>query len=65
MVLREELKSTRMSISNTIASFLTNITQVRDKLAAIGETVVDPELVRISLNGFTKPWAPFVKGIVA
>ena len=65
MVLKEELISTKMSKTDTIASYLTKITQVCDKWAIVGETVRDQELVRISLNGFTKPWAPFVKGIVA
>jgi hypothetical protein len=27
--------------------------------------VTDEELVRMTLNGFSKPWAPFIKGIVA
>jgi hypothetical protein len=65
MVLREKLRGTKMSRSDTIASYLTRITQVRDELATVGEAVSEQELVRTTLNGFTKPWAPFVKGIVA
>ena len=64
MVLKEELRSTKMSKTNTIASYLTKITQIDDKLAIVGETMGDPELVRIALNGLTNPWAPFVKKII-
>jgi hypothetical protein len=27
--------------------------------------MLDEELVRMALNGFSNPWAPFIKGIVA
>ena len=54
MVLRDQLRATKMSKTNTIATYLTRITQVRDELAAIGETVDDHELVRTALNGFYK-----------
>jgi hypothetical protein len=33
-------------------------------LAVVGEVMSD-ELVRTALNGFSKPWAPFIKGIIA
>jgi len=65
MVLKEKLRGTKMSRSNTMASYLTRITQVRDELVAVGLAVLEQEFVRTALNGFTKPWAPFVKDIVA
>jgi hypothetical protein len=65
MVLREKLRDTKMTRSDTVTSYLTKITQVRDQLAVVGEVVTDEELVRMTLNGFSKPWAPFIKGIVA
>jgi hypothetical protein len=34
-------------------------------LVVVREVVIDEEMVRTTLNGFTKPWAPFIKGIVA
>ncbi len=54
-----------MSKIDTLTSYPTRISQIRDELAVVGEKVSDLELVRIALNGFTKPWASFVKGIVA
>lgn len=65
MALREKLKSTRMSKTNTVASYLTRVSQIRDGLGAVGETIKDEELVRTTLNGFLEKWAPFVKGVVA
>ena len=38
--------------------------QVKDELAAVGETVSYSELVRIALKGFTKKWGVFVKCLV-
>jgi hypothetical protein len=34
-------------------------------LQPIGEKVEDVELVNVALNGFTKSWEPFVKGVCA
>ena len=39
MVLMANLKSNKMSKTDTVASYLTKITQVRDKLATIWETM--------------------------
>jgi len=64
MVLREKLRDIQMTGSYMMTSYLTHIRQVRDELAVIGETMVDSELVRTILKGFTKEWASFIKGIV-
>ena len=65
MVLREKLKSIKMTKSKNVASCLTKITQVRDELVAIGETVSPIELVRTTLQGLSKNWEVFVEGIIA
>jgi hypothetical protein len=65
MVLRDRLRNTKMSKTDSVTSYLTRITQVRDQLGAVGETVTDVELVRVALNGFTKPWTSFIEGICA
>jgi len=31
----------------------------------VGETIIDSELVRKTLNGFGKPWESFMRGVVA
>jgi hypothetical protein len=51
--------------TESVTSCLGRFTQTRHELAAVGE-IVDPDfMVRTSLNSFTKPWGPFVQGIVA
>jgi hypothetical protein len=41
------------------------ISQIRDKLVAIGEAIDDTELMNMALNGFPESWKPFVQGICA
>ena len=65
MVLREKLKRIRMTKAENVVTYLTRLTQVRDELGAVGEVIVDSELVRTTLNGVTKQWVVFVEGIVA
>ena len=65
MVLREKLKSIKMAKAKGVTSYLIRISQVRDKLAAVGEVVPGFELVRTALNGVAKPWDVFVEAIVA
>ena len=51
-----------MSTSDNVTSHLMRITQIRDQLAVVGETVPDVELVNVYLNGFSKAWEPFIMG---
>jgi hypothetical protein len=48
-----------------VVPYLTRLTQIRDELAAVGSKTKYFKLVRIALNGFSKPWDIFVRGIVA
>ena len=64
MLLRKKLKGIKMTKAENVTTYLTKITQVRDELGAVGEVVVDSELVRTALNGVTKQWTAFVEGIV-
>jgi hypothetical protein len=41
------------------------ILQIKDQLAAIGDSVDDAELVTTTLNGFPSSWDAFVQGICA
>jgi hypothetical protein len=38
--------------------------KVKDELVAVGEVILDSDLVRIALKGFTKEWEVFVKCVV-
>jgi hypothetical protein len=65
MVLHDRLRGIRMLKDESVTSFLGRYTQIRDELAAVGEVVNPNSLVRQAMNSFTKPWGPFVQGIVA
>ena len=54
-----------MARGESVIDYLTQVQQMRDKLAAVGETVDSAELIRVALNGFSKSWETFVRGIVA
>ena len=65
MVLQERMRSTKMAKEEGVVPYLTRLTQIRDELGVVGSKTVDEELVQIALNGFSKPWDTFVKGVVA
>jgi hypothetical protein len=65
MVLREKLKSIKMTKDENVVTYLTRLTQVRDELGDVGEAIVDSDLVRTTLNGASKQWVVFVEGIVS
>ena len=52
-----------MTDVDTITTYLTKNSQVRDELGAAGEKVEDIELVRYALNGFTAKWHTFVQRV--
>jgi hypothetical protein len=64
MVLHDRLRGIHMLKDESVTSFLSRYTQIRDELGAVGEVVEPNSLVRQALNSFTKPWGPFVRGIV-
>jgi hypothetical protein len=65
MVFQEKLRGTNMMKTDSVTSFLTRFSQIHDELAAVGEILDPSELVRTTLNGFSKPWESFVRGIMA
>ena len=65
MVLQERMRNTKMAKGEGVVPYLTRLTQIKDELGAVSSKTVDEELVRITLNGFSKPWDTFVKGVVA
>jgi hypothetical protein len=65
MVLHDRLRGICMLKDESVTSFLGHYTQIRDELGAVGEVVDPNSLVRQAMNSFTKPWGPFVRGIVS
>jgi hypothetical protein len=64
MAFKDKLHHTKMAMGEGVASYLTRIAQVKDKLATVGEVISESELGKIALKGFTKEWDVFVKCVV-
>jgi hypothetical protein len=65
LTLRHQLINITMNKSETVSNYFMRISQIKDQLAAIGDSIDDVELVTITLNGFPSSWDPFVQGICA
>jgi hypothetical protein len=63
--LRNQLHNMKMENSESVTSYLTRVSQIRDQLATIGDVISDKELVTTILNGFPTFWIPFVQGVCA
>jgi hypothetical protein len=64
-VLQRKLRSIEMTRSDSVTSYLMKVMQICDQLAAVGEKIVDAELVNMALNGDPTSWKLFVEGICA
>jgi hypothetical protein len=65
MNLRTQLKNTRMQKGETIQEYFSRISQFKEQLEAIGDTIDEDELIMMALNGLTRPWDAFIQTICA
>ena len=65
MNLRAQLKSTKMSKGESIQDYFTRVSQFKEKLDSIGESLDEDELVMTALNGLTRPWDSFIQTMCA
>jgi hypothetical protein len=63
LTLKNQIQHIKMKKANTVATFFMNISEIRDQLGAIGETISDIELVLTTLNALTIHWEPFLQSI--
>jgi hypothetical protein len=59
MNLRTQLKNTRMQKGELIQEYFSRISQFKEHLEAIGDTIDEDELIMMALNGLTRPWDAF------
>jgi uncharacterized membrane-anchored protein YjiN (DUF445 family) len=64
MALKDKLHDTNMGKGESVSSYLTRLSQVKDELAAVREVISDSYFMRIALKGFTKEWEVSVKCVV-
>jgi transposase InsO family protein len=65
MNLRTQLKNTRMQRGESIQEYFSRISEFKEQLKAIGDTIDEDELIMTALNGLTRPWDAFIQTICA
>ena len=60
IALRTQLHTIKMTRSKSVASYFTRVTELRDQLGDIGETIYDKDLSIHILRGFPNSWESFV-----
>jgi hypothetical protein len=63
LTLKSQLQHIKMTKADTVATFFMKISEIRDQLGAIGETISDKELVLTTLNALPRHWEPFLQSI--
>ena len=65
MNLRAQLKGTNMTKGESNQDYFTRVSQFREQLSAIGDTLDEDEVVMTALNGPTRPWDSFLQNLCA
>jgi hypothetical protein len=65
MNLRTQLKNTRIWKGETIQEYFSRISEFKEHLEAIGDTIYEDELIITTLNGLTRPWDSFIQNFCA
>jgi hypothetical protein len=65
MNLRAQLKNTRMQKKESIQEYFSRISEFKEQLEAIGDTIDEDKLIVTALNGLTRPWDAFIQTICA
>jgi hypothetical protein len=65
MNLRNQLKNTRMQKGETIQEYFSRISEFKEQLEVIGDTIDEDELIMATLNGLTRAWDAFIQTICA
>lgn len=54
-----------MQKGEMIQEYFSRISEFKEQLEAIGDTIDEDELIMTALNGFTRPWDAFIQTICA
>jgi len=60
MTLMSQLKNVKMQGSETIQSYFTQVSHIKEQLEAIRDMVEDAEVVMTTLNGLPRSWEGFI-----
>ena len=56
MTLRNQLKNVNIQNAETIPSYFTRLSQIKEQLEAVDEEVENAEIVMTTLNGLRRSW---------
>ena len=65
ITLRNLLKNVKIQNAETIQSYFTRFSQIKEQIEAVDEEVENAEIVMTALNGLTRSWDSFIQGIWA
>ena len=65
MILRNQLKNVKICNAETIQSYFTRVSKIKEQLEAVDEEVENAEIVMTTLNGLPRTWDSFFQGICA
>ena len=60
MTLRNQLKNVKIQNAETIQSYFTRVSQIKEQLEAVDEEVENAEIVMTTLNGLPRSWDSFI-----
>ena len=63
MTLINQLKSVKVQKSETMQSYFTRVSQIKEQLEAISDMIEEEEVVITILNGLPREWESFIRGI--
>ena len=65
MTLRNQLKNVKIQNAETIQSYFTRVSQIKEQLEVVDEEVENADIVMTTLNGLPRSWDSFIQGIYA
>ena len=65
MKLRKQLKNVKIQNVETIQSYFTRVSPIKEQLEAVKEEVENAEVVISTLNGLSGSWDSFIRGMCA
>ena len=65
MTLRNQLKNVKIQNEETIQSYFTRVSQIKEQLEAVEEEVKNAAVVITTLNGLPRSWDSFIRGTYA
>ena len=65
MTLSNQLKNVKIETTETMQSYFTRVSQIKEQLEAMNDEVENAKIVMTTLNGLPKSWDSFIQGICA